>query len=142
MRLVILAVGKLKDPHVEALCAEYERRARPFIPVERIACKDSVALWARAEGLGGRTVLLDERGERPSSRELAGWLGTWRSGGTRTVGWLIGGADGFDDADRRRADRVLSLSALTLPHRLAQLMLCEQLYRAGTILAGHPYHHG
>ena len=59
----------------------------------------------------------------------------------RRVDLLIGDAHGFDDAARSRADRVLALSRLTLPHRLAQLLLCEQLYRAGTILAGHPYHH-
>ena len=142
MRMVVLAVGKLKDPHVEALCMEYERRARSFLPIERFACRDTATSWSRAESSGGRVVVLDERGEQPSSPGLARWLGTWRDQGVRSVSWLIGGADGFEDEDRQRADRVLSLSTLTLPHRLAQMMLCEQLYRAGTILAGHPYHHG
>lgn len=141
MRLTIIAVGRLKDRPVLELCEEYEKRCRAFLPLERLEARDEAAAWERAGKLGGRTVLLDERGEQLDTTAFAGWLGTWRDRGERHVAFLIGGAHGFGDADRRRADRVLALSRLTLPHRLAQLLLCEQLYRVGTLLAGHPYHH-
>ena len=72
---------------------------------------------------------------------LARWLDTWRSGGVRQVSFYIGDADGFTAEDRDGAERLLALSRLTLPHRLARLILLEQLYRAATLLAGHPYHH-
>lgn len=86
-------------------------------------------------------VLLDERGELLSSVALAQRCQERRDAGTAQLRFLIGDADGFRDEDRARAKWVLSLSKLTLPHRLAHLVLVEQLYRAGTILAGHPYHH-
>lgn len=138
MQLRILAVGKLKQPGLEALVAEYQQRARTLLPIELVHLRDLASLRARA---GSPRVLLDERGTMVDSEGLAAWIERWRSSGVRQVDWLIGDAHGFDDADRASADRVLSLSKLTLPHRIAQLMLVEQLYRAGTILAGHPYHH-
>jgi 23S rRNA (pseudouridine1915-N3)-methyltransferase len=87
-------------------------------------------------------VVLDERGEQIDTETLAGWLADWRERGVRDVDFLIGDAHGFSNADRRGATKVMALSRLTLPHRLAQVLIVEQLYRAGTILAGHPYHHG
>lgn len=138
MKLRILAVGKLKDPGLEAFVAELQQRSRGFLPIEVVALRDLEALRGRATA---PRVVLDERGESVDSEGLAGWLRAWRDGGVRQVDWLIGDSHGFDDADRAAADRVLSLSRLTLPHRLAQVVLVEQLYRAGTILAGHPYHH-
>jgi 23S rRNA (pseudouridine1915-N3)-methyltransferase len=86
-------------------------------------------------------VLLDERGEQLDTRGLAGWISQWRAEGARAVNFYIGDADGFSAADRSGADRLLALSRLTLPHRLARLILLEQLYRAASLLAGHPYHH-
>lgn len=141
MRLRVLAIGKLKDARLQGLCDEYVKRSRSLLPIERVACRSAREQAQRAAEDGGRTVLLDERGEQVSTVELAAWLRRWRDDGVRRVDMLIGDAHGFDDDDRARADRVLALSHLTLPHRLAQLLLCEQLYRAGTILAGHPYHH-
>jgi len=138
MQLRILAIGKLKQPGLEALVDEYQRRARTLLPIELIHLRDLASLRARA---GRPRVLLDERGTQVDCEGLAAWIGDWRARGERQIDWLIGDAHGFDDADRAAADRVLSLSKLTLPHRIAQLMLVEQLYRAGTILAGHPYHH-
>lgn len=138
MRLRILAVGKLKQPGLEALVDDYCKRARSFLPIELVHLRKLDDLRSRAEP---PLVLLDERGEQVDSEGLASWLGDWRERGTRRVDFAIGDAHGFDDADRRRAERVLALSKLTLPHRLAQVLLVEQLYRAGTILAGHPYHH-
>lgn len=140
MRLRILAVGKLKQAGLEALVDDYVRRSRSLLPVELVHLRDLAALRDRAQQVGPR-VVLDERGEQITSEALAAWLGAWRADGTRQVDFLIGDAHGFDDSDRQAAARVMGLSHLTLPHRLAQVLLVEQLYRAGTILAGHPYHH-
>jgi 23S rRNA (pseudouridine1915-N3)-methyltransferase len=142
MRAVVLLPGKLRDAAIEGACAEYAARSRATLPVELSVCRDRAAQWARARALGGPVVVLDERGEHPSSTDLAGWLAAWRDRGVRAVAFLVGDAHGFADEDRRAAERVLALSRLTLPHRLAVLVLCEQLYRSATILAGHPYHHG
>jgi 23S rRNA (pseudouridine1915-N3)-methyltransferase len=138
MELRILAVGKLKQAGLEALVADYCKRSRSLLPIALEPLRDSDALRAR---LGRPRVLLDERGEQLSTVELAAWLGDWRDRGVRRVDFAIGDAHGFTDEDRAGADRLLALSRLTLPHRLAQLLLVEQLYRAGTVLAGHPYHH-
>lgn len=89
---------------------------------------------------GGRVVALDERGRSEASEAFATRLGRWRDDGVRTVGFIIGGADGLDDAVRKKADLVLSFGAFTWPHMLVRAMLAEQIYRAQSILAGHPYH--
>ncbi|MCA9708545.1 MAG: 23S rRNA (pseudouridine(1915)-N(3))-methyltransferase RlmH [Myxococcales bacterium] len=141
MRLRILAIGKLKDARLEQLCDEYVKRSRPLVPIERVACRSAAEQWKRAEEGDGPVVVLDERGAQIDTVTLSGWIGDWRDAGRARVDFLVGDAHGYDDPQRARADRVLALSRLTLPHRLAQLLLCEQLYRAGTILAGHPYHH-
>lgn len=142
MLLRVLAIGKLKDARVAALCDEYVLRSRPLVSIERVECRGQREQWQRA-GQGGPSpvVLLDERGQQLDTAALARWVQTWQGDGCRRVDFLVGDADGYDDAARARADRVLALSRLTLPHRLAQLILCEQLYRVGTLLAGHPYHH-
>lgn len=141
MRLVVMAVGKLRDPAVVSLCDEYVKRSRSFVPIERSHVADKSALWSKLKGNEGKLVLLDERGDQIDSPMLARWVGKWREAGVRRVTFAIGDAHGFDGDDRERADALLGLSRLTLPHRLAHVLLCEQLYRAGTILAGHPYHH-
>ena len=141
MLLRVLAIGKLKDARVAALCDEYVVRSRPLVPIERVECKSQREQWQRAGEGSCPVVLLDERGQQLDTVALARWIEAWQAEGRRRVDCLIGDADGYDDAARSRADRLLALSRLTLPHRLAQLILCEQLYRAGTILAGHPYHH-
>ena len=87
-----------------------------------------------------RIVMLDESGETPGSVAFADWLGRWRDDGVRECRFLIGAADGFDDADRAGADMLLSFGRLTWPHMLARAMLAEQLWRATAILSGHPYH--
>lgn len=86
------------------------------------------------------TVLLDEKGEQLGSAALADRLGRWRDEGRREARFLIGGADGFDDEARRQADLLLAFGKATWPHLLARAMLAEQLYRATSILANHPYH--
>lgn len=87
-----------------------------------------------------RVVLLDEKGENLPSRVLAERLGAWRDDGVRETRFLIGAADGFDDAERAAADFLLSFGRATWPHLLARAMLAEQLWRATSILANHPYH--
>ena len=87
-----------------------------------------------------RTVLLDERGEQLTSEELAGQLGLWRDYGIRETRFIIGAADGHTDDERNSADLLLAFGKATWPHLLARAMLMEQIYRATTILAGHPYH--
>ena len=87
-----------------------------------------------------RTVLLDEKGKQLSSEELAALIGRWRDEGVREARFMIGAADGHDDATRASADLLLAFGAATWPHLMARAMLAEQLYRATSILAGHPYH--
>ncbi len=87
-----------------------------------------------------RTVLLDERGKNPTSEEFAKQLESWRDGGIREVRFMIGAADGHPDAEREAADLLVAFGAATWPHLLARAMLLEQLFRATSILAGHPYH--
>jgi len=86
------------------------------------------------------TVLLDEKGAELGSMAFADRLGRWRDDGMREARFLIGAADGFDDAARAEADLLLGFGAMTWPHMLARAMLAEQLWRATSILAGHPYH--
>jgi 23S rRNA (pseudouridine1915-N3)-methyltransferase len=89
---------------------------------------------------GAVTIALDERGEALSSMQLAKMLERWRDGGKREARFLIGAADGHDEAERARADVLLSFGPATWPHLLVRAMLAEQLFRATSILANHPYH--
>ena len=89
---------------------------------------------------GGILVLLDEKGEQLGSLEFARKLEQWRDGGKREVRFMIGGADGFGDAERAEADLLIAFGRATWPHLLARAMLAEQLWRATSILANHPYH--
>ena len=88
----------------------------------------------------GVTILLDEKGEQLGSLAFAHKLGEWRDGGRREARFIIGGADGFDDFARASADLLLAFGRTTWPHLLARAMLAEQLWRATSILANHPYH--
>ena len=141
MKLLILAVGKLRDPWVAEGCAEYVQRLRPRMPIEIVELRRSEELLQRLPPRYGCWAL-DERGEQPSSRELAGRLERAMHRGKEQPGiaLCIGGPDGLPEALRKRSDYLLSLSRLTLPHRLARLILLEQLYRAASILGGEPYH--
>ncbi|TKD52907.1 23S rRNA (pseudouridine(1915)-N(3))-methyltransferase RlmH [Sphingomonas baiyangensis] len=89
---------------------------------------------------GTRRVLLDEKGAQLGSLAFATRLGRWRDDGVREARFLIGAADGFDDAERAAADLLIAFGAMTWPHLMARAMLAEQLWRATSILAGHPYH--
>ena len=89
---------------------------------------------------GTKVVALDEKGEQVRSSELADMLGQWRDASVREVRFLIGAADGLSDEERGGADRLIAFGRATWPHMLVRAMLVEQLYRASSIIAGHPYH--
>lgn len=155
MKIRLIAVGQRPPEWVSRGFTEYARRLPREMPLELIevaAARRKNASGQQAGELeaqrllaqvrpGDLLVALDERGKTWSTLELAQKLDDWRMQG-RDVAFLIGGADGLDPACRERADQVLSLSAMTLPHALVRVVLAEQLYRAWTILTGHPYHRG
>jgi 23S rRNA (pseudouridine1915-N3)-methyltransferase len=140
VKIVLLAVGKLRDRHVTALVDDYLTRARRHLPVEVVEVEDDQAL-ARRWPAEGETIALEPDGETWTTEVFAAQLERRMTRGTRTLTFVIGGADGIPAALSARAALQLSLSAMTLPHRLARLMLCEQIYRALTIIRGEPYHH-
>ncbi|HVL37167.1 MAG TPA: 23S rRNA (pseudouridine(1915)-N(3))-methyltransferase RlmH [Burkholderiales bacterium] len=131
-RLSVLAVAARLPAWAEQACAEYARRMPKGYEVARIAVKSGARLRA-ALPRGARLVVLDERGEDYSTRRFARLLGA-------ETAFVIGGAEGLDAAIKQDAALLLRLSSLTLPHALAQVVLLEQLYRAASILTGHPYH--
>jgi 23S rRNA (pseudouridine1915-N3)-methyltransferase len=114
--------------------------ARRNVPPERARSAEAERLLARV-GARDWVIALDERGRSWSTVRLSQRLDDWRMQG-RDVALLVGGADGLDPVCLERADEVLSLSSMTLPHALVRVVLAEQLYRAWTILSGHPYHRG
>jgi 23S rRNA (pseudouridine1915-N3)-methyltransferase len=124
----------------------YLKRIAPYASIEAVAFREESALFAFFTRQRARTpawlVLLDSRGEAFSSERLAAWLGERRDAGQQTIVFAVGPASGWSEQAPRQAQTILSLGPMTLPHELARLVLAEQLYRAFTILAGHPYHTG
>ena len=136
----MLAVGKLRDRQLAALCDDYLARARRHLSVDVVEVDDDKAL-ARKWPTAGETIALEIGGDSWTTERFAAYLGDQMVHGGRGVTFVIGGADGLPAALVARAQRRLSLSAMTLPHRLARLVLVEQIYRALTIIRGEPYHH-
>jgi 23S rRNA (pseudouridine1915-N3)-methyltransferase len=134
-----------RDPF-DASVQLYLGRCAPFAHCETPAFKTEAALLESLDRPQGRTstlpVLLDGRGRSLSSEAFAAWLGARRDEGTQHILFAIGPADGWSDTARARAKLLLSLGSFTVAHTLARLVLAEQLYRATTILTGHPYHSG
>jgi 23S rRNA (pseudouridine1915-N3)-methyltransferase len=124
----------------------YLDRIAPYADIEAKAFRDEDALFEFVSRQRTRTpawlVLLDSRGEAWSSEVLAKWLGVRRDSGHQLIVFAIGPASGWSDRAPELAQTKLSLGPMTLPHELARLVMAEQLYRAFTILAGHPYHTG
>jgi 23S rRNA (pseudouridine1915-N3)-methyltransferase len=158
MRVVVAAVGRLKAGPERELAERYRDRAAKsgrtlgingieVVEVresrardtERRILEESIAL-ATVAAEGAATVLLDRQGEHFGSEAFAGRLRSWRDDGRQTLCFMIGGADGVSAPLRERSDLILALGAPTWPHQLVRIMLLEQIYRALTILSGHPYH--
>jgi len=137
MLLHVLARGKIaRSPEAELV----ERYARRIAwPLKLTELPESGGRIPEAQ-TPFRSVLLDERGKNLGSEELAKQLETWRDGGIREARFVIGAADGHGESERAEADLLLAFGAATWPHLLARAMLLEQLFRATSILAGHPYH--
>lgn len=157
MRLALVAVGRLKAGPERELTERYFGRAVALARPLGLSGPDMVELAEsrarrdadrRAEegaALLGRigegvVVALDERGRALDSRDFAARIGAWRDAGRPQTSFVIGGPDGLADAVRARADLVLSFGALTIPHQIVRALVAEQIYRAFTILGGHPYH--
>jgi 23S rRNA (pseudouridine1915-N3)-methyltransferase len=158
MRIVIAAIGRLKDGPERELAANYRKRTEAIgrslglREVEIVEIRESRAQDTERrrieEAIAITTiipersiiVLLDERGTSLDSASLAARIGEWRAEDRPAVCFVIGGADGVAATLRDRASLKLAFGTATWPHQLVRVMLLEQLYRAGTILAGHPYH--
>jgi 23S rRNA (pseudouridine1915-N3)-methyltransferase len=153
VKLRLVAVGTKSPDWVDAGFTDYARRmprecalelvevapaSRKGWPAERILADEGERILARI-GRSDRVVALDVAGKACSTEQLAKKLDNWRMQGG-DVSFLIGGADGLDRSCLTRADESISLSAMTFPHQLVRVMLAEQLYRAWTVLHGHPYH--
>lgn len=149
MRLEIAYVtsrrGRLKSPPAQTLLDDFVKRARRFTPTEAISYESEASLLAAA-GRTTRTapvlILLDSRGENLSSEQLAARIGQLGDDDTQHAIFAIGPPDGWSPAALQQAAQRLAFGQITLPHELALVILAEQLYRALTILAGHPYHSG
>lgn len=138
MRVTLLAVGKLKDRALRSIADDYLTRIRRYLRCDELELKDAQAL-ARSVPEGAFAVALEVNGEPLSSDAFARRLEAWGSRGKGEIAFLIGGAEGIPKDTSERADARLSLSSMTLPHRLARIVLFEQIYRACTILRGEPY---
>lgn len=137
MLLHIVARGKIgRGPEADLVARYLKRLAWPAKLTELPDTGGKVPPPAD----NGVTILLDEKGEQLASVDLARRLERWRDDGKREARFLIGAADGFDDAERAGADLLLAFGKATWPHLLARAMLAEQLFRATSILANHPYH--
>jgi 23S rRNA (pseudouridine1915-N3)-methyltransferase len=146
VKLKVAWIGKTKEPAIQSLTDEYLKRLVRYAEVEGLTLKDEEALLklgARDARLARHTlVLLDGRGKQFSSEELAKFLGDYHERNPLPLLFAVGPADGFTDQARQAATLVFSLGRMTLAHELARVVLLEQLYRAFTILRGHPYHVG
>ena len=153
MRLGILAVGHKLPEWIAKGCAEYVKRMPRELAVvlveikpemrgsktrEQLLAAENVRLQTALQGYR-RIVVLDERGADLTTVQLAQRLEGWMREGGDTA-FVIGGADGIDAALKQQADESIRLSSLTLPHAMARLILCEQLYRAHSVVSNHPYH--
>lgn len=145
MRLAIVAVGNIKDKALRAATDEYLKRVRRYVGCDEIELESAppaklVLAFERATA-NATVIALDVEGRSLTSDRFAKEIERYGARGKGAVAFLIGGADGLPAETKRAAHDRISLSAMTFPHRLARLMLAEQLYRAMTILRGEPYNH-
>lgn len=137
MLLHVIARGKIGRSPEADLVDRYVKRVSWPVRITELPETGGTAPPALAPS---RTVLLDERGRQLTSEDLAALLGRWRDDGVREARFLIGAADGHGEPARAQADLLIAFGAMTWPHMMARAMLAEQLWRATSILAGHPYH--
>jgi 23S rRNA (pseudouridine1915-N3)-methyltransferase len=153
VKIKIAWIGKTKEPAIQSLTNEYLTRISRYAPVEGIALRDEAALLqlcgcatpakAAKPSRGKSTlVLMDSRGKQFSSEEFARFVGEYQDHNALPLVFAVGPADGFTDMARSTAQHTISLGKMTLAHELARVILLEQVYRAFTILKGHPYHSG
>ncbi len=147
VKIKIAWIGKTKEGATAALTEEYLRRILRFCPIEGTAYRDEADFLAKLVGKEKRVgkstlVLMDSLGKEFSSEQFARFLGDYQDRNTLPLIFAIGGADGFSKETKLAAQYVASLGKITLPHELARVVLLEQIYRAFTILKGHPYHCG
>ena len=139
MKLRVISIGKFSLKALSPLCADYTHRIKKYSNFEWIVVK-SAAEISRKINSGDYTVVLDERGEEWSSKELADWFAKQQLHAMPQITFCVGPAEGWPEEIRKRANKILSLSRMTLQHEQSLLILLEQIYRAFTILKGEPYH--
>ena len=146
VKLRIAWIGKTKEPAIQSLTDEYLKRLSRYADVQGITLKDESALLKLcgrdARPVKHTLVLLDSRGKQLSSEEFAAYLGNYQDRNPLPLLFAVGPANGFSAETRQEANLLLSLGKMTVAHELARVVLLEQLYRAFTILKGHPYHLG
>jgi 23S rRNA (pseudouridine1915-N3)-methyltransferase len=159
MKIKIAWIGKTKEPAIQALTEEYLKRISRYVQVAGVALRDEPALLQLCGKKGGKSpslanearsaaptkstlVLMDAQGKELSSEQFARFLGDYQDRNPLPLVFAVGGADGFSDQARAAAQHTISLGKMTLAHELARVVLLEQVYRAFTILKGHPYHSG
>ena len=151
MQIVISAIGKLKKKTPEdELIQDYLKKTKWSVVIKEYEEKRALSVDQLKEAessllldsvpSGSKIIALDENGKTPSSREFATLIGKWIDEGVPAISFLIGGANGHAEKLKQKADYKLSFGRMTLPHMLARVVLAEQIYRAKTILDGHPYH--
>ncbi len=144
MKITIIAIGKCKKNSPEkAIIDEYVKRCSwkvEFKEADNSTQEQEAKFLQSNISSQAKVIVLDERGNNPSSRELANRIEDWQISGCSEVCFLIGGADGHLQSVRDRADYVLSFGKMTLPHILMRAVLAEQIYRLETIIKNHPYH--
>ena len=150
MKSLIIAVGRWKSGPEKQLFEHFAERSKPPLEVREIEVRKKLPqdvlkrkeaeLLLAAVPIGTHIVALDINGKGLPSSTLAVRIGEWRDMGIRQIAWLIGGANGHGDSVLEKADFILSFGSQTWPHLLVRAMLAEQLFRAQSILAGHPYH--
>jgi 23S rRNA (pseudouridine1915-N3)-methyltransferase len=138
VKLLVRAVGRMRDRRLEDVCREYVDRVRRHLPIE-IGEVESDDGLLRGLPAGTEIIALEPGGDAYTTPDFTAHLLKRMNGGQKAVAFLIGGADGLSADVVARADRRLSLSPMTLPHRLARVLLCEQLYRAISKIRGEPY---
>jgi 23S rRNA (pseudouridine1915-N3)-methyltransferase len=149
LKIKIAWIGKTKEPAIASLTEEYLERISRYVQAEGVMLRDEASLLEMCgrsprskAGAKSTLVLMDSRGKEFSSEQFAKFLGDYQDRNPLPLLVAIGGADGFSEAARGAAQHTISLGKMTMAHELARVVLLEQVYRAFTILKGHPYHSG